>query len=71
MSPIRKQLLDRIAEMTDRYPEWRFGQLVANLAAWACQPTELHDTGVWDVEDEELLTAVERHLAQATETAAR
>jgi hypothetical protein len=26
---------------------------------------------VWDVEDEELLTAVERHLAQATETAAR
>jgi hypothetical protein len=50
--------------MTDRYPEWRLGQLVANLAAWARQPTEQDETAIWDVEDEELLLAIKRHLAQ-------
>jgi hypothetical protein len=65
------RLLQMLPQMSERYPEWRFGQTVANLAAWARQPTEPGDTGIWDVEDEELLAALERHLAQAPERAAR
>jgi hypothetical protein len=71
MTPVRKKLLQRLAEMSERYPEWRFGQLIANLAAWARQPTQPHDTGVWDVEDEEILAVLEQHFAQAEETTSR
>jgi hypothetical protein len=53
--------------MSERYPEWRLGQLVANVTSWARQPTEPHDTGIWDVEEEELLAALERHVQQAKE----
>jgi hypothetical protein len=68
MTRVREKVLRLLAEMSERYPEWRMGQLVANVAAWARQPTEPHDTGVWDVEDEELLAALERHLAQQPRT---
>ena len=67
MTAIRKKVLQLLAEMSDRYPEWRLGQLVANATVWARQPTEPHDTGIWDVEDEEMLAALERHLKQAKE----
>lgn len=46
----RADLVKSIAELCDRYPEWRFGQLVANVAGWA-------DQELWDVEDEQLLQA--------------
>jgi hypothetical protein len=67
MSPVREKVLELLAQMSERYPEWRLGQLVANAASWARQPTEPHDTGIWDVEDEEMLSALERHLKQAKE----
>ena len=57
--------------MSARYPGWRLAQLVANVAGWARQPTEPHDTGVWDVEDQELLAALERRLAQAPQAVPR
>jgi hypothetical protein len=47
-----------------RYPEWRFGQLVANVAGWA-------DQEIWDVEDERLLEAALLHLQQREAPAAR
>jgi len=53
----RADLLEEIAELGRRYPNWRFGQLVANMAGWA-------DQDVWDVEDEQLLAAVQLHLQQ-------
>ena len=65
MTTVRMRVLHLLGQMSERYPEWRFGQLVANIALWARQPTEPHDTGIWDVEDDELLAAIERHLAQA------
>lgn len=65
MSPVRDQLLRLLAEMSALYPEWRFGQLVANVAMWARQPTEPQDTSVWEVEDEEMIAAIERHLKQS------
>jgi len=43
------------------YPQWRFGQLVCNVAMWAKGPTE---TAAWDVSDSELLGAAEAHLEQ-------
>ena len=49
------ELVDALAELRRRYPEWRYGQLIANLAGWA-------DQNVWDIEDEQLLAAAEEHL---------
>jgi hypothetical protein len=53
----RTDLMEVIAELSQRYPNWRFGQLVANVADWA-------DQGIWDVEDEQLLAAAKAHLQQ-------
>jgi hypothetical protein len=53
----RTQLLTTIAQLFDRYPHWRLGQLIANVAGWA-------DQDVWDVDDQQLLAAAQLHLAQ-------
>jgi hypothetical protein len=52
---IRSQLLTVLEEFGRRYPNWRFGQMVANVAGMA-------DTEIWDVEDEQLLEAAVKHL---------
>lgn len=54
MTPERRALLEAIAELCERYPNWRLGQLVANVAGWT-------DVDVWDVEDEQLLAAARAH----------
>lgn len=51
-------LLEVLLELRRRYPAWRFGQLVANVAGWA-------DQDVWDVEDDALLNAARSHLEAA------
>lgn len=51
----RGELFAALAELGRRYPHWRVGQLVANVAGWA-------DTDVWDAEDAELLAAARAHL---------
>ena len=53
----RAALLAAIAQLCERYPHWRFGQLIANVAGWA-------DQEIWDVEDEQLLEAARLHLEQ-------
>jgi len=53
----RAELLAAIADLCQRYPDWRLGQLVANVAGWA-------DQEIWDVEDEQLLEAARLHLQQ-------
>jgi hypothetical protein len=50
-----------IAAFSSLYPDWRIGQIVANVAWWAKGPTA---EAVWDVEDEEFLSAAEAHLAR-------
>ena len=53
----RTSLLEALAALSRQYPEWRLGQLIANVADWA-------DQNVWDVEDEQLLQAARSHLQQ-------
>ena len=58
MNAERHELLAAFAALMERYPQWRFGQLLANVAGWA-------DQDVWEVEDETLLTAARVHLQEA------
>jgi hypothetical protein len=53
----RLALVDALAELCRQYPDWRFGQLVSNVAGWA-------DADLWDIEDEQLLAAAKAHLDQ-------
>jgi hypothetical protein len=57
MKPPREQLLAALTELGDLFPDWRFGQLVANVAAAARGPQA---EAIWDSEDEELLAAARR-----------
>ncbi len=51
----RRALFDALAELQNRYPEWRLGQLISKVAGWA-------DQNVWDIEDHQLFAAAEEHL---------
>ncbi|QDU23266.1 hypothetical protein [Urbifossiella limnaea] len=55
----RAELFAALAELARRYPHWRVGQLVANVAGWA-------DADVWDAADDQLLAAARAHLGTAT-----
>jgi hypothetical protein len=57
---IRADLIEALAELRRRYPEWRMGQLISNVAGWA-------DRDVWDIEDEQLLAAAKEHLRQTAQ----
>ncbi len=57
--PQQVELFEVLAELRSRYPAWRFGQLISNIAGWA-------DQEIWDVEDEQLLGAARLHLNQWT-----
>lgn len=56
------ELTEALVELSRRYPQWRFGQLVANVTGWA-------DRDQWDIEDNELLKAARAHLGQIETTA--
>jgi hypothetical protein len=51
-------VLKRIEELWQQHPDWRLGQLIANVAAW-------RETDVWDLEEDELTEEIDRHLSQA------
>lgn len=59
MNPVRQQTLQVLAELSELVPEVRLGQLVVNLSYLA---RGLSNESIWDMEDEELLTAARRHL---------
>lgn len=56
---ITHQISECLEELSDLYPEMRFGQLVAFVAFIAKGPVT---SAVWDVEDEEFLKAAKEHL---------
>jgi hypothetical protein len=58
---VRAELLSRLGELSRACPEMRFGQLIANLAVVA-RGTE--PGAIWEMEDEELLAAVNWQLAE-------
>jgi hypothetical protein len=55
----RAELLQALTELSTVFPDWRFGQLVANVATAARGPQA---ESIWDSEDEELLAAARRLL---------
>jgi|GEM_PF-346843 hypothetical protein len=59
--PVRAELLARLGELGRTCPEMRFGQLIANLAVVA---RGIKPSAVWDMEDEELLAAVNWQLTE-------
>ncbi len=58
----RRELLRLIKGMGERYPEFRLGQLIANLVFWARDDQE---GAVWHVEDDELMAAVREQISNA------
>ena len=63
----RDELLIALAELGRLFPEWRLGQMLANLAMAAGRA----ETGaIWDLEDCEALAAarrlIERHARRQT-----
>jgi hypothetical protein len=49
------ELVSALSDLRAIFPEWRLGQLIANLALAAGK-----DGAIWDVQDEELLAAARR-----------
>ena len=58
-SALRRELLQILGKLGDRYPDQRLGQLVANLSYAARGPAA---ESVWDAQDEELLRAAKELL---------
>jgi hypothetical protein len=56
----RRDILGRLARLSELAPDMRFGQLVANLAFMAAGPW---DRTLWDLEDEQLLGAIRQFEA--------
>jgi hypothetical protein len=59
MTTTRSELLELLSELSQRAPDLRMGQLVANLATLA-QGAKAE--AIWDAEDEELVVAARRLL---------
>jgi hypothetical protein len=57
----RAELLAALAELGRLRPEWRLGQALANVAMTAGR---LDPGAVWELEDEEALTAIRELLRQ-------
>ena len=53
----RDELLVVLKELSQIFPDWRFGQMIANLAT-AAKGARIES--IWDCEDEELLAAARR-----------
>ncbi len=60
MNRHREELLMVLAQLSQYDPDLRFGQMIANLATLA-QGAKIE--AIWDAEDEELLIAARRLLA--------
>ena len=60
----RLELLAALSQLSRIRPEWRLGQTVANLAMTAGR---LDAGGVWDLEDDEALSAARTLIEQYSE----
>jgi len=56
----RSEVLRALEELSQACPEYRLGQMIANLAMLARGDAE---GAIWDMEDSELLAAARKHLA--------
>jgi hypothetical protein len=55
------ELMSTLKQLKQRYPNWRFGQLIENVAAWAGTDKP---GSVGEVSDKALLQAAKNHLKQ-------
>jgi hypothetical protein len=55
----RPELLDILQELSDEFPDWRFGQMVTNLATLARGPQV---ESIWDADDSEFIDAARQLL---------
>lgn len=53
-------VLAAVERLWQAYPDWRLGQLLCNVASWVQVDAEF----VWNLEDDELMAEIERHLCQ-------
>jgi hypothetical protein len=60
----RKEILGLLERLSELAPDVRFGQLIANLSYLAIGPT---NEAIWDMEDDQLVTAMRQHLADLSE----
>ncbi len=59
IDPTRKDVLRLLEELSETCPEYRFGQMIANLVMLARGDSE---GAIWELEDEELLAVAQKHL---------
>lgn len=64
----RAELLRLLERLSEADPDVRLGQLVASLAEILVEPVPV---SVWEVEDDQLIAAAQRHLVNLTDRAAR
>jgi hypothetical protein len=64
IAPLRQEILCQLERLSELTPEVRFGQLIANLAFLAAGPW---DQTLWDLEDDQLLAAIGKYLADLSE----
>jgi len=57
----RAELLKVLSELSELHPDWRLGQMIANLAMSAGR-TEA--SAIWDLEDDEAIAAARRLIAR-------
>jgi len=55
----RRELLEILDELSNEFPDWRFGQMITNLATLARGPEV---ESIWDAEDPELIDAARQLL---------
>jgi hypothetical protein len=63
----RQEILELLGRLSELTPDVRFGQLIANLSYLAVGPTA---EAVWDMEDDQLLSAIRQHIADLSRRAA-
>ena len=68
IDPRRQEILRLVEHLSELTPDVRFGQLIANLSYLAVGPT---NEAIWDMEDEQLLAALRRHIANLSQPAAK
>ena len=66
IDPVRQEILRQLQHLSERAPELRFGQMIADLAFLAKGPW---DQSLWDLEDEEFLEAIEQQLSDLSRRA--
>ena len=67
MKSKREELLQVLGELSSVFPDWRFGQLVANVAG--ATPRGADVEAIWECDDDELLAAAHRLLQRNRERA--